>query len=61
MSGKGKVCLMEALTIVKDELKPIVQDLMYDRSQAKRNEGDDKLPWLTCAKILEDEFPWEQK
>jgi hypothetical protein len=60
MSGKGKVCFLDALTVIKEELKPIVKDLLHDRSQAKRNDGDDKLPWLTCSKILEEEFPWEQ-
>lgn len=60
MSGKAKHCFLDALDFMKEELKPIVRDLLHDRSQAKRHEGDDKLPWLTCAKILEEEFPWEQ-
>ncbi|TVY14455.1 hypothetical protein LARI1_G007371 [Lachnellula arida] len=60
MSGKAKHCFLDALEFMKDELKPIVRDLLHDRSQAKRHEGEDKLPWLTCAKILEEEFPWEQ-
>lgn len=61
MSGKGKVCFLEALNVIKDELKPLVKDLLHDRSQTKRNDGDDKLPWLTCAKIFDEEFPWEQQ
>jgi len=61
MSGKGKVCFLEALNVMKEEMKPIVSDLLYDRSQAKRYEGEDKLPWLTCARIFDDELPWEQK
>jgi hypothetical protein len=61
MSGKGKVCFVDAINVIKEEIKPIVSDLLHDRSQAKRYEGEDKLPWLTCARILDHELPWAQK
>ncbi|TVY52421.1 hypothetical protein LSUE1_G010207, partial [Lachnellula suecica] len=47
MSGKGKVCFLDAINVYKEELKPIVADLLYDRSKTRRREGDEKLPWLT--------------
>ncbi|KAF4636631.1 hypothetical protein G7Y89_g1455 [Cudoniella acicularis] len=56
MSGKGKVCLLDALFIIKDEMRVLVKDLLVDNTQAK-SAGND-LPYLTCVEIKDEELPW---
>ncbi|KAH8660660.1 hypothetical protein BGZ60DRAFT_381650, partial [Tricladium varicosporioides] len=58
MSGKGKVCFLDALAVVKNELMPIVGPLLKDVTHAKRNESKDKLNWLTCVELTDEELPW---
>ncbi|KAH6675036.1 hypothetical protein B0J14DRAFT_588773 [Halenospora varia] len=58
MSGKGKVCFLDALAVVKNEIAPLVEGLLKDCTHAKRNEGEEKLNWLTCVEISDEELPW---
>jgi hypothetical protein len=58
MSSKGKACLAIALEHIKNDMKPLVKDLLVDHSQGVRGKHDPPLDHLTCTEIFEEEFPW---
>jgi len=57
MSSKGKVCLAQAIEIIKDSLAPIANELLVDRTQVNRGPKD-KPAYLLCAEFLDEELPW---
>jgi hypothetical protein len=58
MSTKGKQCLHVAVEFIKDQLRPIVEELLTDRTQINRRPNERKPTYLTCGEILEEELPW---
>ncbi|KAE8454560.1 hypothetical protein EG329_000183 [Mollisiaceae sp. DMI_Dod_QoI] len=58
MSAKGKVCLAAALETIKQDMKPVVKDLLIDRSQATRGPDDPPFDHFTCTEVLDEELPW---
>jgi len=50
--------LQVAVEFVKDQLKPIVAELLIDRTQVRRGENDVGLPHLTCTEVADEELPW---
>lgn len=59
MSTKGKQCLQVGVDFIKDQLRPIVEDLLVDRLQLTSTYEEAKeMPYLTCAEILDEELPW---
>ncbi|KAF8858788.1 hypothetical protein BDZ45DRAFT_590717 [Acephala macrosclerotiorum] len=58
MSAKGKVCLAAALETIKADLKPVVKDLLIDRSQATRTPDTPLFDHFTCTEVLDEELPW---
>jgi len=58
MSTKGKQCLQVAVDFIKEQLKPIVQRLLDDKTQIKRGKAEPRLPYLTCMTVEHEEFPW---
>jgi len=57
MSTKGKQCFQAAVEYIKEALRPIVADLLVDRTQTSKD-GDARIPYLTCCEILDEELPW---
>jgi hypothetical protein len=55
MSNKGKERLCGVLEIIKDDMKPLVEELLVDRSQGSRGK---ELGHLTCTEVFEEELPW---
>lgn len=58
MSSKGKACMAAAVEVIKTDIKPIVAQLLVDRSQATRDPQAPRLRHLTCTEIADDELPW---
>ncbi|KUJ09332.1 uncharacterized protein LY89DRAFT_598409 [Mollisia scopiformis] len=58
MSSKGKVCLNGSIDLIKNDFKPVVKDLLIDRSQATRGPDTPPFAHFTCTEILDEEFPW---
>jgi hypothetical protein len=58
MSNKGKACFAVAIDSIKNDMKPLVKDLLIDRSQGVRAKHEPQLDHLTCTEILDEEFPW---
>lgn len=56
MSKKGKERLCGVLEIIKDDMKPLVEELLVDRSQGSRGK---ELGHLTCTEVFEEELPWD--
>ncbi len=61
MSPKGRQCLANAIEQIKNDVKPIVSELLRDRSQLVRHAADPLLDHLTCTEILDEEMPWYVK
>lgn len=61
MSAKGRACLVAALEQIKADAKPIVQELLADRSSLTRGVDDLPLDHLTSTEICEEEMPWWEK
>jgi hypothetical protein len=58
MSAKGRRCLAVAVDKIKNEVKPIVAELLVDRSQAVRGPLDPRADHITCTEIMDEELPW---
>ena len=58
MSTKGKQCLQVAVDFIKEQLKPIVQTLLEDKTQIERGKTEPRLPYLTCMTVEYEELPW---
>lgn len=58
MSAKGKQCFIQAMEIIKTEVKPIVKPLLIDNSQQTRDASDPEPHVLLCTEILDEELPW---
>jgi len=58
MSTKGKQCLQVAVDFVKEQLKPIVELLLEDKTQIVRGKTEPRLPYLTCMSVEHEELPW---
>lgn len=61
MSSKGKVCLAAALDTIKGDLRPVVKELLVDRSQATRTPDHPQFPHFTCTEIHDEELPWDER
>jgi hypothetical protein len=58
MSKKGKDKLFENLELIKNDMKPLVKELLVDRTQGSLGRNAAPLDHLTCVEVLEEEFPW---
>jgi len=58
MTSKGKAAVAKTLEIIKDEMKPIVKDLLVNHSQYQRANDEPHMGHLTCIEILDEELPW---
>jgi hypothetical protein len=58
MTLKGKQRLMQVLEMIKGDLKPIVRELLVNRSKGDRGPDAPALDHLTCIEVLDEEYPW---
>lgn len=58
MSTKGKQCLEVALDIIKEHLRPIAGELLFDNLQRIRSPDESLIEYLTCSDIEDNELPW---
>ncbi|KAE9365280.1 hypothetical protein N431DRAFT_430780 [Stipitochalara longipes BDJ] len=58
MTLKGKQRLLQVLEMIKGDLKPIIRELLVNRSKGDRGPDAPTLDHLTCIEILEEEYPW---
>lgn len=61
MSSKACSVLESNMNVLKDEVKPFVQQLMTNRTHIdpEKLEGVQK-PWLTCAVVGDQDLPWHE-
>lgn len=62
MSSKGQEIFRNSIYAVKDQISPLLQPLLIDRSlYGQILPKDLKLPYFTCCTITDSELPWMKK
>ncbi|KAI9802598.1 MAG: hypothetical protein M1833_001672 [Piccolia ochrophora] len=56
MSGKSSAAFMHHLESFKQQIKPVVSDLLVSRCQ--RENGNEEYPYLTCCEMKNSDIPW---
>ena len=61
MSAKACSVLEQNMTLLKEDVKQFVQEIMTNNSHVKPGENgvpEDGVNWLTCVVVTREEFPW---
>lgn len=59
MSNKAMDPFNKAMEVMKEEIKPTLDELFVDRSMAEKNRNA-KLGYLTCTVVRDEELPWHK-